>query len=108
MRKVLFLLVIVLLLSVSITEADQSCRGVVVRNNLPIELAPSYWNTLGHTPFTLTLRQAVTIDKVYFNQQTGEIWFHISQGWAQAYSGYSTGMTSILFSDGNCTVSVEF
>lgn len=87
-------------------KANNSCRGYIIDQpaglGLPVFDMPSYSSQF--VDLNLEADQAVTVYETSYSPVTGEIWFRIDSGWLQSYSGYTTGVSSILLSDYGCVL----
>jgi len=79
------------------------CTGFVQRQE-PVTLKAGF--DTGYAGPEVYPGMLVMVDYVTFKSKTGEIWYRISGGWVQGYSGYTTGVASVILTDAICPLSL--
>ena len=108
MKKFAFLLgvlLIVLSLTWPVHAQAPYCEATIIHQpqygGLPAKVAPTYWST--DTGGVFYVGTITRVYGQYFNPLNGEVWYYVG-GWIQAYSGWSTDVTNIVFNSPTCAV----
>lgn len=111
MRALLVVLMVTFVLCLMPVRTDATgtaCVGVVMRvplgMGLPVYDAPHIQAVFTGTH--LVYGQFVQVYSTQYNPTMGDIWYAIDGGWAQAYSGYTTGFSQIILADFPCAQSL--
>lgn len=101
-----FLIVLLLGICLGGTQvaAQPVCEGYVQQVplglGLPVMDGPA-WEA-GFTGRNLQAGEHVWVYETHYRPAVGDIWFELDSGWAQAYSGYTTGFSQIILGDYPC------
>ena len=87
--------------AVLVTEsrAATTCLGVVQRQ-IPVYIDAA--RDSGYTGAEFYPYLQVAVSTVVFDTHTGEIWYEVPGGWIQSYTGYTTGVNTVLLADFDC------
>lgn len=112
MKRLSIALVLILLVGVGaqgvLAAQPAACRGLVIGKPIygdnPVWSYPN-WLVGRDTGFRVFPGQIVQVTGTHYRPSTGEIWFNISIGWIQAYSGYTTGRPwAAILADSTCAI----
>lgn len=104
MKYFLVLILVGLLLGAAPTGAQSVCGGYVQRVplglGLPVMAEPAWESSF--TGRNLQAGEQVAVYATHYRPGVGDIWFQLDGGWAQAYSGYTTGFSQLILTDYPC------